>query len=102
VPSQQPQGYRDAIDWLGGQASVDPDRAGIWGSSYSADQVIMLATEALRIKIAVGRQVPGIAHMAERGVRDNALAERAAATGEHGQGGRRRHVLVCTRDGGLS
>ena len=35
LPSLQLQGYRDAVDWLGGQASVDPDRMGIWGSSYS-------------------------------------------------------------------
>lgn len=34
-PSVQLEGYRDAIRWLGSQPSVDADRIGIWGSSFS-------------------------------------------------------------------
>lgn len=58
TPSLQLEGYRDAIDWLRRQPWSDPDRIGIWGSSYSGGQVIMLAAEPLPIRCAVA-QVPG-------------------------------------------
>ena len=57
--SLQREGYRDAIAWLGAQTSVDQQRLAIWGSSYSAGHVIMLAAEDLPIRCAVG-QVPAI------------------------------------------
>ena len=59
-PSVQLDGYRDAVAWLGTQASVDPDRIGIWGSSFSGGEVIMLAAEDLPIACAVA-QVPAFA-----------------------------------------
>jgi uncharacterized protein len=59
APSLQRAGYRDAIDWLGRQASVDADRIGIWGSSYAGEHVVVLAGEDLPIRCAVA-QVPGI------------------------------------------
>ncbi|WP_294537009.1 alpha/beta fold hydrolase [uncultured Rhodoblastus sp.] len=58
APSLQLEGYRDAIAWLRRQSGVDPDRIGVWGSSYSGGQVIMLAAEPLPIRCAVA-QVPG-------------------------------------------
>ena len=58
-PSVQRDGYRDAIDWLGHQASIDAGRIGIWGSSYSGEHVVVLSTEDLPIQCAVA-QVPGI------------------------------------------
>ena len=54
------EGYRDAIRWLGSQPSVDADRIGIWGSSFSGGEVIILAAEDLPIACAVA-QVPGFA-----------------------------------------
>jgi fermentation-respiration switch protein FrsA (DUF1100 family) len=59
APSVQLQGYRDAISWLGGQLSVDGDRIGIWGSSFSGGEVIILASEDLPIGCAVA-QVPAL------------------------------------------
>jgi dienelactone hydrolase len=59
TPSVQLQGYRDAIHWLGTQPGVDPDRIGIWGSSFSGGHVAVLAAEDLPIRCAVA-QVPGI------------------------------------------
>lgn len=57
APSLQLQGYRDAIDWLGRDPQVDADRIGIWGSSFSGGEVIILAAEELPIRCAVA-QVP--------------------------------------------
>jgi hypothetical protein len=59
APSLQQEGYRDAIGWLGAHVSVDSQRLAIWGSSYSAGHVIMLCSEDLPIRCAVG-QVPDI------------------------------------------
>jgi len=59
APSVQLEGYRDAISWLGGQPSVDADRIGIWGSSFSGGEVIILASEDLSIRCAVA-QVPAL------------------------------------------
>lgn len=56
-PSVQLQGYRDAIAWLAGQPGVNPDRIGLWGSSFSGGQVVVLAAEDLPIRCAVA-QVP--------------------------------------------
>jgi len=59
APSVQMEGYRDAIAWLGAQSLVDADRIGIWGSSFSGAEVIILAAEDLPIRCAVA-QVPGL------------------------------------------
>ncbi len=57
APSVQLQGYRDAIGWLAARSEVDSDRIGIWGSSFSGGEVIILAAEDLGIGCAVA-QVP--------------------------------------------
>lgn len=57
TPSIQLEGYRDAIGWLAREPSVDPARIGLWGSSFSGGEVIILASEDLGIRCAVA-QVP--------------------------------------------
>jgi fermentation-respiration switch protein FrsA (DUF1100 family) len=59
MPSIQLDGYRDAIAWLGSQPTVDADRVGIWGSSFSGGEVIILVAESLPIRCAVA-QVPAL------------------------------------------
>jgi len=59
APSVQLEGYRDAVAWLGRHPSVDPGRIGIWGSSFSGGEVIILASEVLAIRCAVA-QVPAL------------------------------------------
>jgi len=59
APSVQLTGYRDAIAWLGGHPSVDATRIGLWGSSFSGGEVIILASEELPIRCAVA-QVPAL------------------------------------------
>ena len=56
-PSVQMEGYRDAVTRLASEDAVDPTRVGIWGSSFSGGEVIILASEDLPIACAVA-QVP--------------------------------------------
>ena len=53
----QRQGYRDAIRWLARQPGVDPERIGLWGTSFSGGHVVTLAAEPLPVACAVV-QVP--------------------------------------------
>lgn len=49
--------YRNAITWASLQAEVDPQRIGVWGTSYSGGHVLYLAAYDKRIKTVVA-QVP--------------------------------------------
>ncbi len=60
APSVQLEGYRDAVAWLATQSTVDAGRIGLWGSSFSGGEVIILAAEDLPIAAAVA-QVPALA-----------------------------------------
>jgi len=55
--SLQLEGYRDAVAWLADRPEVDADRIGLWGSSYSGGEVVLLAAEDLPVRCAVA-QVP--------------------------------------------
>ncbi len=35
IPAEQHKDYKNAITWISQRSEVDPDRIGIWGSSYS-------------------------------------------------------------------
>lgn len=54
---EQQHDYRNAITWISLQEEVDPDRIGIWGTSYSGGHVLHLAAFDKRIKTVVS-QVP--------------------------------------------
>ena len=56
-PWQQVEDYRHAISFARSLDSVDPDRIGIWGSSYSGGHVLMVGAVDKRVK-AVVSQVP--------------------------------------------
>ena len=56
-PWTQINGYRDAITWAQTLPDVDPDRIGIWGSSYSGGHVLVVAAIDRRVKCVVS-QVP--------------------------------------------
>ncbi|MFN0120102.1 MAG: alpha/beta hydrolase [Blastocatellia bacterium] len=60
IPHKQAEDYRNAISYLQGEAGVDPDRIGIWGSSFAGGNVIVVAALDSRVKAVVG-QVPAIA-----------------------------------------
>jgi fermentation-respiration switch protein FrsA (DUF1100 family) len=59
VSFDQQADYRNAITWLTQQPGVDPERIGVWGTSYSGGHVLHLAAFDRRIK-AVVAQVPTI------------------------------------------
>ncbi len=57
IPSEQREDYRNAISWISQRPEVDPERIGVWGSSYSGGHVLHLGAFDRRIK-AVVAQVP--------------------------------------------
>jgi uncharacterized protein len=60
-PLEQQADYRNAITWLSDHSRVDPDRIGIWGTSFSGGVVVSAAIFDKRIK-AVVAQVPSVAN----------------------------------------
>ena len=61
-PVEQIRGYRDAISFAQTLPEVDPDRIGIWGSSYSGGHVLVVAAIDRRVKCVVA-QVPLVGGM---------------------------------------
>ncbi len=61
-PYEQHEDYKNAITWVSMQSMVNPDRIGVWGSSYSGGHVVHLAAFDRRIKAAVA-QVPLVSAM---------------------------------------
>jgi uncharacterized protein len=59
IPMKQVEDYRNAISYLQGEAGVDPERIGVWGSSFAGGNVIVTAALDSRVKAVVG-QVPAI------------------------------------------
>lgn len=56
-PWQQVRDYRDAITYAEALDETDPDRIGIWGSSYSGGHVLVVGAIDRRVK-CVAAQVP--------------------------------------------
>ena len=59
IPMKQAEDYRNAISYLQGEPGVDPNRIGIWGSSFAGGNVIVVSALDSRVKAVVG-QVPAI------------------------------------------
>jgi uncharacterized protein len=59
IPLKQVEDYRNAISFLQGEPGVDPERIGVWGSSFAGGNVIVTAALDSRVKAIVG-QVPAI------------------------------------------
>ena len=60
LPLKQVEDYRNAISYLQGEKGVDPDRIGVWGSSYAGGHSLVVTALDARVK-AVSVQIPGIA-----------------------------------------
>jgi fermentation-respiration switch protein FrsA (DUF1100 family) len=56
-PQQQIRDYRDAITFAQTLPGTDPERIGVWGSSYSGGHVLVVAATDRRVKCVVA-QVP--------------------------------------------
>ena len=79
-PWAQVRDYRHAITWAQTRPEVDPDRIGVWGSSYSGGHVLVLGAIDKRIK-CVACQVPLVSGFRniQRLVRQDFLAHNRAA-----------------------
>ncbi len=58
-PLEMVEDYRNAISWLSDRPEVDPQRIGIWGTSFSGSYVLFAGTFDRRVK-AVVAQVPNV------------------------------------------
>jgi len=56
-PWAQVRDYRHAITWARAQGTIDPERIGVWGSSYSGGHVLVVGAIDRRVKCVVS-QVP--------------------------------------------
>ena len=59
-PLEMVDDYRNAITWVSDLPGVDPQRIGIWGTSFSGSYVLYAGTFDRRVK-AVVAQVPNVA-----------------------------------------
>jgi fermentation-respiration switch protein FrsA (DUF1100 family) len=55
LPSEQIKDYRNAISWVSQLTEVDPNRIGIWGSSFSGGHVLQVAAIDRRVKAVVSQ-----------------------------------------------
>jgi uncharacterized protein len=76
-PWRQIEDYRHAITYASTLPEVDPDRIGVWGTSYSGGHAIVVAASDLRVK-AVVCQVPAV-NGVQTGWRRIPMAQLAAA-----------------------
>lgn len=81
-PIDQTTDLANAVSWVHGEPQCDPERIGLWGSSYSGGHVIYVAARDPRVKATVS-QVPALDSrpMVTIGPeRDKTFAEAAART----------------------
>jgi len=57
---EQIEDYRNAITWVSDQPEVDPDRIGIWGTSYSGAHVLWVSAYDKRVKGVVSQVHGGV------------------------------------------
>jgi uncharacterized protein len=55
LPWDNQEDYRNAITWLSRQPEVDPERIGLWGTSYSGAHVVQVAAFDRRVKAVVSQ-----------------------------------------------
>ncbi|HEX4018933.1 MAG TPA: alpha/beta fold hydrolase [Frankiaceae bacterium] len=52
-PWAQSRDYRYALTWLAQQPGIDPERLGIWGSSFSGGEVLVVGAVDPRVKVVI-------------------------------------------------
>jgi len=72
-PTEQIEDYKNAITWTQMQKEVDPNRIGVWGTSYSGAHVLQLSAFDRRVKAAVSQVmlVDGLANAQRLNRADN-------------------------------
>ena len=77
-PWRQTRDQIAALDWLAAQPEVDPSRLGVWGSSYSGGQAIVLGAVDDRVR-AIVANVPFVGGFADERPVDERYEELRAA-----------------------
>jgi len=101
---EQQRDYRNAITWVSLQPEADPDRIGVWGTSFSGGHVLQLAAFDRRIR-AVVAQAPAtnIWETYFKQLKPKVLAKRAewlaAARREEYVGGVAQYLPVVAPEG---
>jgi uncharacterized protein len=54
-PLQEVEDFRAAIDWLENQPGIDPNRIGIWGTSFGGGIVTHVAAHDIRVRACVAQ-----------------------------------------------
>jgi uncharacterized protein len=54
-PMQEAEDFKSAIDWLERQPGVDPQRIGIWGTSFGGGVVTHVAAHDIRVRACVAQ-----------------------------------------------
>ncbi|MBB6093487.1 hypothetical protein HNQ60_002368 [Povalibacter uvarum] len=86
LPARQVEDFRNAISYLQGEAGVDPERIGVWGSSFAGGHVITVAGQDARVK-AIVSQIPGGSNAQPAPLKlDGALLADAIKRARTGQG----------------
>jgi len=81
-PWAQIRDYRRALDWLGSRPEVDAARLGLWGSSFSGGEVLVLGAADERVR-AVVAQAPYVGNPELADADGSSFASiRAAALGD--------------------
>jgi len=89
LPLKQVEDYRNAISYLQGEPGVDPERIGVWGSSFAGGNSVVTAALDARVK-AVSVQVPALGSKMQPGAPfklQGRLLEDAIKRARTGQGG---------------
>jgi cephalosporin-C deacetylase-like acetyl esterase len=55
IPALQISGLQDAITYAQSRAEVDPDKVGVWGSSYAGGHVLYVAAVDRRVKACISQ-----------------------------------------------
>lgn len=82
-PIDQTTDLANAINWVYSEPQCDPDKIGLWGSSYSGGHVVYVAARDPRVKATVS-QVPAFdsrwVAMADDAAREQTYSEASART----------------------
>lgn len=62
-PLEMAEDYKNAVTWISMQSEVDPDRIGIWGTSYSGGLAVHVGTFDPRVKAVVSQAASTITPM---------------------------------------
>ena len=54
-PMQETEDFKAALDWIEGQPGIDPDRLGVWGTSFGGGIATHVAAHDLRVKACVAQ-----------------------------------------------